>query len=50
METIEYTDGGVYKGETKKLKKTKIKEGLGIYYAADGSVYFGEWDNDVYHG
>jgi hypothetical protein len=43
--TQSFDDGSRYKGQLLKTKNILYRHGLGIYYWADGSIYFGRWSN-----
>lgn len=46
VETVNYEDGSVFRGQ---IDQDGIKNGVGMQFGADGSVYMGRWENDIYH-
>jgi len=41
-----FHDGSSYKGELRDNKRS----GKGMYYYKNGDKYFGDWDDDKFHG
>lgn len=45
---MSYTDTGCYIGQM--TEDQNCRQGQGIYYYPTKDIYFGSWDNDMFHG